>query len=105
VLETLDAVYRIQPERRLKPTADHLRSPGHHNLITACGPLDVLGTIGEELGYEDLLPHTVELQLGKGVRVRVLSLKKILELKERLPNEKDLAVLPVLRRTLEQKGG
>jgi hypothetical protein len=27
-----------------KPEASHLRSPCHHNLITNCGPLDVLGT-------------------------------------------------------------
>ena len=46
VLDGLDAVYRMQRERRLKPNASHLSSPGHHNLITNCGPLDVLGTIG-----------------------------------------------------------
>jgi hypothetical protein len=54
--------------------------------ITRCGPLDVLGTIGRGLTYEDLLPHTVEMETGGGVR-----------------SDKDLAVLPVLRRTLEEK--
>src|ERR1035441_8291986 len=66
VLDTIDAIYRMQPERRLKPDASHLSSAGHHNLITNCGPLDVLGTIGRGLGYQDLLPqseeHTSELQ-------------------------------------------
>jgi hypothetical protein len=89
--------------RRLKPGASHLGSPGHHNLITSCGPLDVLGTIGRGLGYEDLLPHTIEMEAGAGVRVRVLDLATIIALKEELAGEKDLAVLPVLRRTLEQK--
>jgi hypothetical protein len=51
VLDSIDAVCRIQPSRRLRPTASHLRSPGHHNLITSCGPLDVLGTIGRGLSY------------------------------------------------------
>jgi hypothetical protein len=103
VLDALDAIYRMQPDRRLKPDASHLSSPGHHNLITNCGPLDVLGTIGGGLGYEDLLPHTVEMETGGGVRVRVLNLATIVALKEELLGEKDLAVLPILRRTLEQK--
>jgi hypothetical protein len=103
VLETLDGIYRMQPERRLKPDAGHLTSPGHHNLITSCGPLDVLGTVGRGLCYEDLLPHTMEMEIGGGVRVRVLNLATIVALKEELGGEKDLAVLPILRRTLEQK--
>src|ERR1700684_1756616 len=73
VLDSIDAIYRIQPLRRLKPTASHLSSRGHHNLITSCGPLDVLGTIGNGLTYEDLLPHTIEMDTGGGVRVRVLN--------------------------------
>jgi hypothetical protein len=103
VLDTIDAIYRMQPERRLKPDASHLSSAGHHNLITNCGPLDVLGTIGRGLGYQDLLPHTIEMETGGGVRVRVLNLETIIALKEELAGEKDLAVLPILRRTLEQK--
>ncbi len=103
VLDALDAIYRMQPDRRLKPDASHLRSPGHHNLITNCGPLDVLGNIGRGLGYEDLLPHTIEMETGGGVRVRVLDLATIIALKEELAGEKDLAVLPILRRTLEQQ--
>lgn len=102
-LDTLDAVYRMQPERRLKPNASHLSSPGHHNLITSCGPLDVMGTIGRGLSYEDLLQDTNEMEVGEGVRVRVLNLERIVALKEELAGEKDLAVLPILRRTLEQK--
>jgi hypothetical protein len=103
VLDEIDAIYRTQPSRRLKPNASHLSSPGHHNLITTCGPLDVLGTIGRGLSYEDLLPHTIEMEIGGRVQVRVLNLATIIELKKELGGEKDLAVLPILRRTLEQK--
>jgi predicted nucleotidyltransferase len=67
------------------------------------GPLDVLGTIGRGLTYEDLLPHTVEMEIGDGVRVRALDLATIIAVKEQLATEKDLAVLPLLRRTLEEK--
>src|ERR1017187_1640747 len=103
VLDILDGIYRMQPDRRIKPVASHLSSPGRHNLITNCGPLDVLGTIGRGLGYEDLLPHTIEMEIGGGARVRVLKLATIIALKEELGGEKDRAALPILRRTLEQK--
>ena len=103
VLESLDAVYRIQPERRLKPTPAHLQSRGHQNLITTLGPLDVLGTIGRGHGYEDLLPHTVEIQLGDGTSVRMLDLETIIAIKEEVGGEKDLAALPLLRRALKER--
>jgi hypothetical protein len=38
-LEELQAVYRVQPERQLRP--------GHQLLLTRFGPLDVLGLIGK----------------------------------------------------------
>ncbi len=40
VLEALDAVFRIQPERRLKPNPSHLAAGGHPVLLTRYGPLD-----------------------------------------------------------------
>jgi hypothetical protein len=100
VLAALDAVYRIHASQKLKPTVGHLRSSGHHNLLTTCGPLDVLGTIGDGLNYEDLAPHSIEMEIGGG-SVQVLDLPTLIALKEALGNEKDLAVLPILRRTLE----
>lgn len=52
------------------------------------GPLDVLGTIGRGLDYEDLLPHTVEMEIGGGVRIRVLDLAAIIALKEELAGKR-----------------
>jgi hypothetical protein len=104
VLEALDAVFRIQPERRLKPNASHLAASGHLNLITRHGPLDLLGTIGRDLSYRELVPHSVELDISEGLRIRVLDLETLIAIKEELGGEKDLAVLPILRRTLEEKG-
>jgi|ERR1022692_2437553 predicted nucleotidyltransferase len=103
VLTSIDAIYRIQPTQRLRPSASHLVSRVHHNLLTSFGSLDVLGTIGRGLTYEDLLPHTVEMDIGDGVRVRVLDLETIVAIKEELGSEKDLAALPLLRRTLKEK--
>jgi hypothetical protein len=103
VLDSLDAVARFQPERRLKPAATHLAASGHVNLMTRFGPLDVLGTIGRDLGYEELLPHTVSMDVGDGLMVHVLDLETLIAVKEELGGEKDRAVLPILRRTLEEK--
>ena len=53
-LQELDAIYRMQPARRLQPNASHLSSPGHHLLMTRYGPLDVLGTIGNGHAWGEL---------------------------------------------------
>lgn len=37
VLEDLDAVYRIPPERRIRPNASRLASAGPQNLVTRFG--------------------------------------------------------------------
>jgi predicted nucleotidyltransferase len=102
VLESLDAVYRIQPERRLRPVRSALLSTGHQNLLTRYGPLDLLGEIGDGLGYEELVPRSTEMLIAEGVRVRILNLETLIEVKEQLNGEKDRAMLPILRGTLEE---
>ena len=101
-LQSLDAVFRMQPERRLQPNKSHLATGGHLNLLTSFGPLDLLGTVGQNLGYSDLLPHSREMDIGQGIRVRVLDLDMIISIKEQLASETDLAALPTLRRTLSE---
>jgi hypothetical protein len=103
VLESIDAIYRIQPARRLKPEMSHLRSAGHQNLITKFGPLDVLGSIGRGLTYVDLVAHSVEMKIAEGLQVKVLDLPTIIAVKEELKSEKDIAALSILRRTLQEK--
>jgi predicted nucleotidyltransferase len=102
-LESIDAIFRIQPERRLKPNASHVAGRGHLNLLTRLGQLDLLCTIGNDLTYEDLLPHSEQMEIGEGLCIRVLNLEKLIEIKEQLTGEKDRAMLPLLRRTLEEK--
>ena len=101
VLAGLDALYRHDP-RRLRPAASHLMSPGHQLLATTHGDLDCLGTVGEGQTYEDLLGRAPEMNVGEGLSVRVIDLPTLIELKERAGRPKDLAVLPVLRATLEE---
>jgi hypothetical protein len=102
-LESLDACFRLQPERRLRPNASHLSSPGHQLLLTRFGPLDLLGEVGRSRTYPELVKRAVEMQVGEGVSVRVLDLETLIAVKEEAAAEKDLAALPVLRRTLEEK--
>lgn len=42
-LEELDAVYRAQPERQLRPGESHWASPGHQLLLTKFGLLTYWG--------------------------------------------------------------
>ncbi len=89
VLEALDTVFR---------TSSRLASAGHLKLITRYGPLDLL-----DLGYRELLPHSVDVDIREGLRIRVLDLETLIALKEDLAGENERAVLPILRRTLEEK--
>src|SRR4051812_22357447 len=81
-LEEIDAIFRIQPERRLRPAASHLAGAGHVNLLTSYGPIDFRGTIGDGLGYEELLPQSIEMDIGEGMRIHVLNLEALIALKE-----------------------
>jgi hypothetical protein len=104
-LQDLDARYRYKPEHR--PDSSHLATQGHQLLVTREGPLDVLGAIGKNRQYADLLPHAPKLEISEGLQVPVLDLETQIGVKEELGGEKDRMQLPVLRRTLKEqsKGG
>jgi hypothetical protein len=102
-LESLDARYRIRPERKLRPQASHLRSSGHQLLMTRHGPLDLLGAIGHGHAYAELIHQTVSLQVADDLAVRVLELASLIAIKEETAAEKDEAVLPILRQTLRER--
>ena len=71
--------------------------------MTRFGPLDLLGTIGQNAGFVELLQQSEEMDVGQGIRVPVLNLETIISTKEHVASEKDLAALPVLRRTLNER--
>ena len=102
-LKELEAHYRIPGRREKKPSLSHLASVGHQLLMTRFGPLDLLGTIGKGRDYGQLLDDTVELAIGGGLKVRILSLERLVKTKEETGQEKDRAVLPMLRRVLEER--
>ena len=102
-LEALEAYYRVRHDLKLKPTLSHLSSPGHQLLMTRYGPLDVLGAIGKGHEYDELIRQSIELDVGESLKVRLLTLEKHIQIKEEVARDQDKAVLPILRRTLEEK--
>lgn len=95
---SIEARYRHDP-RGLVPEEAHLLGPGHNLLQTTCGPLDALDA---GLSYDDLLPDSEEVPVGPGLSTRILSLRRIVDLKTAAGRPKDLAVLPTLRATLAE---
>ena len=103
VLRSLEACYRDHLPKRLQPREEDFRLDGHHLLWTRLGPLDLLGRIAGEKGYENIIDRAALTDLGHGLRVHVLDLEVLVEVKEALGRDKDRAQLPEYRRTLEER--
>ena len=103
VLRELKACYRMKPE--ITPDARRLDGSGHHQLQTMFGPLDLLGSTFEGKAFPDLIGHTEDFDLGLGKAVQILDLPTLIKIKETLARDRDLAVLPILKRILKERGG
>lgn len=104
VLQALDAIYRGQFGRILHPEARALSGIGHHLLQTNLGPLDVLGMVGQNRTYDDLIDHTVPMQLDTGLVVRVLDLDTLIAVKKETARDKDKYPLLILERLKDEFG-
>jgi hypothetical protein len=102
-LQELEAIYRDPAGRRIEPDSSRLAGTGTHLLSTRFGPLDIMGTIGRAATFEKLLNRSDEIELAGLPPVRVLRLEAVIESKEEANRDKDRAVLPVLRQTLQMK--
>jgi hypothetical protein len=102
-LQELHTIYRGQGGRRIEPKMDYLLGDGHHLFTTKLGSLDVLGTIGDNLSYSDLVPRSDLMDLGAGLIVRCLNLETLIVLKDAAGRVKDKLMVQVLRHTLETK--
>jgi hypothetical protein len=102
-LRDLHAFVRGRGSQRLTPGRSHLLSAGHQLLLCRFGPLDLLGEIGRGRDYAWLLPRSKTVEIRPGLQVRLLDLDALIELKEEMARDKDLAVLAILRRTLQEK--
>lgn len=102
-LQTMNVRYREHP-KRISPTAALLKaSPGHHLLTSDYGPFDVMGTIEGDLDFDALLADTCVIKVNDNLELRLLTLEKLIETKEKTNRDKDRAVLPQLRQTLAER--
>lgn len=96
VLDSLDARFRpILPGRDLAPTIEHVAARGQLNLITRLGPLDVLGRLHDQRGYRELEGLTRVIVDGD-LRVRVIELDALIEIKRGTGRVRDQMVVPIL---------
>src|SRR6266516_4081416 len=79
-----------------------IRNRLNFTLTTAFGDLDLLGESTGGGAYENLLPHSSEVN-GFGVRFRLLNLDKLIVLKRSASRPKDLAVVAELQGILAKR--
>jgi predicted nucleotidyltransferase len=101
-LAKLNARYRGRPaSSQLGPDRAALASPGHSLFMTDLGPLDCLGSIENAMGFDELLPRSIAIELD-GRPLRVLGLETIVALKKQSSAPKDRLVVAVLEETLRR---
>jgi predicted nucleotidyltransferase len=71
-------------------------------LTTSLGDLDLLGEVVGGGTYEELLPHTLEMEMF-GVKLRVVTLERLIQLKRAAGRPKDLEALAELQAILEER--
>jgi hypothetical protein len=101
LLEKLHATVRDPAGRNLRPTRAHLEGSGQLQLVTDYGPFDVLGTLHDGRGWDELQGNSMTMG-DQTLRVHVLDLPTLIEIKSSLGRAKDRLVLPVLLALLEQ---
>ena len=79
-----------------------LRTADVWTLATSAGDLDLAFVPAGTQGYDDLRREASRERLGRNLTVMVASLRDVIRSKEAAGRDKDLAQLPLLRRTLEQ---
>ena len=102
VLDHLDARFRDPLGRVIRPNAEQLMGSGQLNLSTDLGPLDALCVLHDGRGYEELVSHTDVLEDGT-VRIRVLDLPTLIEVKADIGRDKDRLVLPILLAIMQKR--
>ena len=100
-LDELDAHYRDH-QSTIKPTKEDILAGGHLLLLTRAGPLDVLGFIGDNDRYEDLVHLSSEVAMTIG-RFLVLDLEELIRQKKVTNRPKDRAVLELLEEALRRQ--
>jgi predicted nucleotidyltransferase len=101
-LRELDARVYVSADEslRFEHTGRSLADASVWNLTTSFGALDISFVPAGTAGYRDLVKHAEAIDVG-GATVKVAALEDIVRSKEAASREKDLVVLPALRRLIE----
>jgi len=100
-LSELDAHFR-EHQNRLSPTIQDILAGGHLLLMTRAGPLDVLGFIGNNQRYDDLVDASSEIQTSEGP-LQLLNLEELIEQKKQMGRPKDRAAVELLEAVLQYR--
>lgn len=103
VLDELEAHFR-EHQSKVRPTKEDIMAGGHLLLMTRAGPLDVLGFIGNDARYEDLVDASSHVSMTMG-SIRVLSLEELVRQKRATNRPKDQAALALLEDVLKRRNG
>jgi len=86
----------------LSPTTQEILAGGHLLLMTRAGPLDVLGFIGNNQRFDDLVDASVEVQTSVGP-LQLLNLEELIEQKKQMGRPKDRAAVELLEAVLQYR--
>lgn len=100
-LSELEARFR-EHQKIIRPTVEDILSGGHLLLTTRAGPLDILGFIGDQQRYEELLDHSTLIEMSMGA-LRVLDIEALIAEKKRMGRTKDLAAAELLEAVLRHR--
>ncbi len=84
-------------------SAETIRRGLNFTLTTVVGDIDVLGEIVGGGSYDDLLPHTITVELFARTH-RCLDLPRLIHVKRAAGRPKDLEVIAELEALLEERG-
>lgn len=98
-LKAVEAIQRRPDEKIIHPKETDLRGRGHVLLTTNLGPLDVLGAIENDQGFDELMPSAIAIDL-KDSTTYVLSLQFLVKLKRESKIPEDQYRLQIYEETL-----
>ncbi len=101
-LKSVDAYQRRPDETIIPANKLNFQGLGHQLMVTSLGPLDVLSTIEKNMGYEELLPLTVEIEFS-GKMLRVLDIESMIDLKKNATDPQEKYRLQIYKETLQLK--
>jgi hypothetical protein len=99
----VDAIARQPGSRELPVRRSWLDGQGQVLLRTTLGPLDLLLRLHDGRGYSELHARSVELSAG-GLRVRLIDLPTLVEIKASTGRVRDRLAVPLLVALLEGEG-